>query len=85
MRDQELTYIGQGAFIEQTGSDHKLMMRTFQVLLKKARKSCQPRLRFDLEKLTNPDVAGTFHATIAGKFSSLIGLRVKDMTWTSIP
>ena len=39
----------------------------------------QPRLRFDLEKLRDPDVACTFQATIGGKFAPLIGLRDEDM------
>ena len=51
-------------------------MMTFQVRLKMARK---PRLRFDLEKLRNPDVACTFQATIGGKFAPLIGLSDEDM------
>ena len=46
------------------GSDHDLVIMTFQVRLKKARKPNQPRLRFDLEKLRDPDVACTFQATI---------------------
>ena len=36
---------------------HTMKMLTFQVRLKMARKPNQPRLRFDLEKLRNPDVA----------------------------
>ena len=56
------------------GSDHDLVMMIFQVVLKKARKPNQPRLRFDLEKLRDPDVACTFQATIGGKFAPLIGL-----------
>ena len=52
---------------------------TFQVHLKKVRKPNQPRLRFDLEKLRDPDVACSFQATICGKFTSLIGLRDEDM------
>ena len=55
-----------------TGSDHGLVMMTFRVRLKKAKKSSQSRLRFDLEKFRNPDVAGTFQATIGGKFAPLI-------------
>ena len=43
------------------------------------RKPNQPRLRFDLEKLRDPDVACTFQATICGKFTPLSGLRDKDM------
>ena len=54
-------------------------MMTFQVRLKKARKPHQPRLRFDLEKLRDPDVACTFQATIGGKFAPLIGLSDGDM------
>ena len=48
------------------GSDHELVMMTFRVRLKKARKPNQQRLRFDLEKLRDPDVACTFQATIGG-------------------
>ena len=54
-------------------------MMTFQVRLKMARKPNQPRLRFDLEKLRNADVACTFQATIGGKFAPLIGLSDEDM------
>ena len=54
-------------------------MMTFQVRLKKARKPIQPRLRFDLEELRDPDVACTFQATIGGKFAPLIGLSDEDM------
>ena len=54
-------------------------MMTFQVRLKMVRKPKQPRLRFDLEKLRNPDVACTFQATIGGKFTPLIGLSDEDM------
>ena len=54
-------------------------MMTFQVRPKMARKPNQPRLRFDLEKLRNPDVACTFQATIGGKFAPLIGLSDEDM------
>ena len=61
------------------GSDHDLVMMTFQVRLKKTRKPNQPRLRFDLEKLRDPDVACTFQATIGGKFAPLIGLSDVDM------
>ena len=61
------------------GIDHDLMMMTFRARLKKARKPNQPRLRFDLEKLRDPDVACTFQATIGGKFAPLIGLSDEDM------
>ena len=54
-------------------------MMTFPVRLKKVRKPNQPRLRFDLEKLRDPDVACTFQATIGGKFAPFIGLSNEDM------
>ena len=54
-------------------------MLTVRVCLKKARKPNHPRLRFDLEKLRDPDVACTFQATIGGKFAPLTGLKVEDM------
>ena len=54
-------------------------MMTFRVRLKKARKPNKPRLKFDLEKLRDPDVACTFQATIGGKFAPLIGLSDEDI------
>ena len=53
-------------------------MMTFRARLKEARKTNQPRLRFDLEKLRDP-VAYTFQATMGGKFASLIGLRDEEL------
>ena len=61
------------------GSDHDLVLMTFRVRLKKARKPNQPKLRFDLQKLRDPDVACTFQATTGGKFAPLIGLSDEDM------
>ena len=61
------------------GSDHDLVMMTFRVRLKKARKPNQPRLRFYLEKLREPDVDCTFQATLCEKFAPLTGLRDEDM------
>ena len=60
------------------GSYHDQVMMTYRVRLKKA-KANQPRLRFDLERLRDPDVACTFQATIGGKFALLIGLSDQDM------
>ena len=54
-------------------------MMTFRGRLKKTRKLNQPRLRFDLEKMRDPDVACTFLAMIGGKFAPLIGLSDEDM------
>ena len=61
------------------GSDHDLVMMTFRVRLKKTKKPTQSRLRFDLDKLRNPDVAGTFQTTIGGKLAPLINLRDDDI------
>ena len=61
------------------GSDHDLVMMTFRVRLKTSRKPNQSRLRFDLEKLRDPDVACTFQSTIGGKFAPLVGLSEEDM------
>ena len=60
-------------------SDHDLVMTIFRVRLKKAKKPTQSRLTFDLEKLRNPHVAGTFQATVGGKFALLIKLREDDI------
>ena len=38
------------------GSDHDMVMMTFQTRLKNSRKPTQPRIRFDLEKLNDPTV-----------------------------
>ena len=55
---------------------------SFRMRLKTARKPTQPRLRFELEKLRDEDVACTFQSN--GKWEIRIthwGMR----TWTSIP
>ena len=52
---------------------------TFRVRLEKARKPNQPRLKFDLEKLRDPNVSCTFQATIGGKFAPLIGQSDEDI------
>ena len=80
-------HFGSGVNIHKTrsfpgadiGSDHDLVMMTFQVHLKSVRQPNKPRLRFDLEKLRDPDMACTSQATIGGKYTPLIGLRDEDM------
>ena len=47
--------------------------------MEKARELSQSRLRFDLEKLREPDLACAFQATIVGKFAPLTGLRDEDV------
>ena len=66
-----------GAYIHRTGSfpgadigsGHDLVMMTFRVRLKKARKPNHPRLRLDLETLRAPDVACIFQTMIGGKYT----------------
>ena len=61
------------------GSDHALVMMTFRIRLRKARKANQQPLRYDLEKLRDPDVACPFQAAIGGKFAPPIRLSVENM------
>ena len=51
------------------GSDHDLVMMTFRVRLKKARKPAQQTVKFDLEKQRDPVLASTFQTTAGGKFA----------------
>ena len=53
------------------GSDHELVMMTFKLHLKRAKKQCNTRIRFDLEKLKEPEVADIFQAKIGGQFVAL--------------
>ena len=61
------------------GSDHDLVMMTFKLHLKKVSKQGHSRIRFDLEKLRDPEVAETFKAMIAGKFAPLTLLDADDV------
>ena len=63
----------------ENNPDHNLEMMIFRVRLKNARKPNQPKLKLDLEKLRDPDMACTFQAKIGGKFVPPIGLRDEDM------
>ena len=65
-------------------SDHDLVMMTFPVRLKKTKMPIQSRQRFNLEKIRNPDVAGTFQETIGGTFAHLINLRDDDINIDSM-
>ena len=53
------------------GSDHELVMMTSKLYLKRAKKQCNTRIKFDLEKLKDPEVAEIFQAKIGGKFAAL--------------
>ena len=53
------------------GSNHELVMTTFKLHLKRAKKQCNKRIRFDLEKLKDHEVAEIFQAKIGGRFAAL--------------
>ena len=61
------------------GSDHDLVMMTFKLHLKKVSKQGHSRIRFDLEKLKDPEVAETFKAMVGGKFAPLTLLDADDV------
>ena len=61
------------------GSDHDLVMMTFKLHLKKVSKQGHSRIRFDLEKLKDPEVAETFKAMIGGKCAPLTLLDADDV------
>ena len=60
------------------GSDHDMVMMTFQTRFKNSRKSTQPTIRLDLEKLNGPTVMSAFQATIGGRFAPLAALVDED-------
>ena len=51
------------------GSDQDLLMITFHLRLERISKPKHIRLKFDLEKLKDPNVLETFQAVIGGKFA----------------
>ena len=53
------------------GSDHDLLKMTFRLRLNKISKSKHTRLKFDPEKLKDPNVLETFQAMIGGRFAPL--------------
>ena len=53
------------------GSDHELVMTTVKLHLKRVKKLGHARVKFDLEKLKDPEVAEAFHVMIGGKFAAL--------------
>ena len=54
-------------------------MMTFKLHLKKVSKQGHSRIRFDLEKLKDPEVAEMFKARIGGKFAPLTLLDTDDV------
>ena len=54
------------------GSDHDLVMMTFNIRLKKLKKSENIRIKFDLDRLNDPEVAEEFQAKLGGRFAPLL-------------
>ncbi|WP_419595790.1 hypothetical protein [Thiolapillus sp.] len=55
-----------------------MLMMTFRLHLKKTSKPKHTRLKFDLEKLKDPNVLETFQAMIGGKFAPLTIMSNED-------
>jgi hypothetical protein len=55
------------------GSDHELVMMTFALRLKKNKKR-ENRIKFDVDKLNDPNILTTFQANIGGRFAPLLVL-----------
>ncbi len=66
------------------GSDHKLLMMTFRLRLKRIIKPTNTRIKYDPEKLKDPTVAKAFQAKIDGKFAPLILLENENDVDTMI-
>ena len=64
------------------GSDHNLVLLTMKIKLKKKYKAAQTRIKFDLEKLKDPEVAEMFQAQLGGKFAALnlVDIEINDLT-----
>ena len=53
------------------GSDHDLVLLNFKIRLKKKNQPNQPRIRFDLDKLKDPEIVEVFQAQLGGRFAAL--------------
>jgi hypothetical protein len=56
------------------GSDYELVMMTFALRLKKNKKRGNIRIKFDVDKLNDPNILTTFRANIRGRFAPLLVL-----------
>ena len=54
------------------GSDHDLVMMTLKVKLSTIKKNKLSRIRFDIEKLKDLEVAESYQEELAGKFAPLL-------------
>ena len=48
------------------GSDHDLVLLTMKIRLKRKYQAAQPRIKFDLEKLKDPEIEDVFQAQLGG-------------------
>ena len=60
------------------GSDHDMVLMTMKMKLKKNFKQDSPRIRFNVDKLKDPEIAEVFEARVGGRFSAL-GLLENDI------
>ena len=61
-----------------------MLIMTFQLRLKRISKPKHTRLKFDLEKLKDPNVLETFHAMIGRKFAPLTIVNNEDADMDSV-
>ena len=67
------------SFLEaDAGSDNDLLMMTFHLRLKRISKPKHTRLKFDLEKLKDPNVLETFQVITVGKLAPLTIMKSED-------
>ena len=62
------------------GSDHEMVLLNLRLRLQKVRKPKSCRLRFNLDKLKDPEVASIFQAEVGGKFAALSPLVEDSLT-----
>mgnify|MGYP006273469667 CR=1 FL=1 len=64
------------------GSDHDLVLLNMKMKLKKKYQAARTRIKFDLEKLRDPEVAEVFQAQLGGRFAALNILNndINDLT-----
>ena len=64
------------------GSDHDLVLLIMKVRLKKKFQAANPRIKFDLEKLKDPEVNEVFQAQLGGRFAALnlLDSDINDLT-----
>ncbi|XP_068224983.1 craniofacial development protein 2-like [Palaemon carinicauda] len=56
------------------GSDHDLVFVNFKLRLKTIKKPKNTRMKFNLDRLRDPNIAESFKATVGGKFAPLLTL-----------